>query len=117
MKTAFLPTRRHWLQSAACGFGVLALQDILRATTHPQTARIPGLTPKAKRVIFLFMQGGPSQMDLFDPKPFITDRHGQKIDSPLRPEVTQVGTEKYLALAAMAPVKPRGQCGMICQNA
>ncbi len=74
------------------------------------------MTPKAKRVIFLFMAGGPSQMDLFDPKPFITSRHGQKIDSPLRPEVTQVGTEQYLALAPMAPVKPRGQSGMMISD-
>lgn len=55
-------------------------------------------------------------MDLFDPKPFITERHGQAIDSPLRPEVTQVGTEKYLALAPIAPVKPRGRSGMMISD-
>jgi hypothetical protein len=67
-------------------------------------------------VIFLFMGGGPSQHDLFDPKEFIREKHGQKIDSPLRPEVTQVGTEKYLALDAMAPVKPRGQSGTMVSD-
>jgi hypothetical protein len=72
--------------------------------------------PKAKRVIFLFMQGGPSQMDLFDPKDFITKMHGQTIDSPLRKEVTQVGTERFLALQAMAPVRPRGQSGMMISD-
>jgi len=102
-------SRRQWLRSTACGFGALALQDILRAASDPLSARIPGVTPKAKRVIFLFMAGGPSQMDLFDPKPYITERHGQTVQSPLRAEVTQVGTEKYLALGAMAPVQPRGQ--------
>jgi hypothetical protein len=106
------PTRRQWLQRAACGFGALALQDIARAASNPLAARIPGMMPKAKRVIFLFMAGGPSQQDLFDPKPFITSRHGQKIDSPLRKEVTQVGTEQYLALGPVAPVQPRGQSGM-----
>ena len=106
------PTRRQWLQRAACGFGALALQDIARAAWNPLAARIPGMMPKAKRVIFLFMQGGPSQQDLFDPKPFITSRHGQKINSPLRKEVTQVGTEQYLALGPVAPVQPRGQSGM-----
>lgn len=116
MNTPFSPTRRQWLRTTACGFGALALHDIVRAAADPHAARIPGLTPKAKRVIFLFMAGGPSQMDLFDPKPFITSRHGEKIDSPLRPEVTQVGTEKYLALAAMAPVKPRGQSGMMISD-
>jgi hypothetical protein len=62
------------------------------------------------------MGGGPSQHDLFDPKEFIREKHGQKIDSPLRPEVTQVGTEKYLALDAMAPVKPRGQSGTMVSD-
>jgi len=114
MKTRL--TRRLLLQRSACGFGALALQDIARAASNPLAACIPGMVPKAKRVIFLFMGGGPSQMDLFDPKDFITKRHGQKIDSPLREEVTQVGTEKFLALGAMAPVKPRGQSGMMISD-
>lgn len=116
MNTPLNLTRRQWLQRAACGFGALALQDIARAASNPLAARIPGMMPKAKRVIFLFMQGGPSQQDLFDPKPFITSRHGQKIDSPLRKEVTQVGTEKYLALGSMAPVRSRGQSGMMISD-
>lgn len=58
------------------------------------------------------MGGGPSQQDLFDPKAFIRKNHGQAIESPLRKEVTQVGTEKFLALGEAAPVKPRGQSGM-----
>lgn len=105
-------SRRHLLQRAACGFGALALHDLVRAASNPLAARLPGAAPKAKRVIFLFMAGGPSQMDLFDPKDFIARRHGQKIDSPLRKEVTQVGTEQFLALQAMAPVRPRGESGM-----
>lgn len=105
-------TRRQWLAQFACGFGALALHDLIHAATAPQTALIPGMVPKAKRVIFLFMAGGPSQIDLFDPKEFIRRHHGQKIDSPLRPEVTQIGTEQYLALDTMAPVKPRGESGI-----
>ncbi len=116
MKPLLPLNRRQWLQRTACGFGALALGDILQAATNPLAAQIPGMIPKAKRVIFLFMAGGPSQMDLFDPKPFITSRHGQPIDSPLRPEVTQVGTDKYLALGAMAPVRPRGQSGMMISD-
>lgn len=109
-------SRRTMLQGAACGFGALALADILHAANDPAAA-IAGHHPaKAKRVIFLFMGGGPSQHDLFDPKEFIRQKHGQKIDSPLRPEVTQVGTEKYLALDAMAPVKPRGQSGTMVSD-
>jgi hypothetical protein len=88
----------------------------LHAASDPAAA-IAGHHPaRAKRVIFLFMGGGPSQHDLFDPKEFIREKHGQKIDSPLRPEVTQVGTEKYLALDAMAPVKPRGQSGTMVSD-
>jgi len=115
MNRSFL-TRRQALQSAACGFGALAFADLAHAMANPNAARIPGVTPRAKRVIFLFMPGGPSQMDLFDPKDFITRKHGQKIDSPLRKEVTQVGTEQFLALKAMAPVRPRGQSGTMISD-
>lgn len=108
-------TRRAMLRTAACGFGAVALTDILCAAARAG-APVSGPAPTAKRVIFLFMAGGPSQMDLFDPKDFIRERHGQKIDSPLRKEVTQVGTEKYLALGAMAPVKPRGDSGMMISD-
>lgn len=109
-------TRRRILQTVACGFGGLALDDILHAASQPREARAAGVVPKAKRVIFLFMQGGPSQQDLFDPKEFIRKRHGQKIDSPLRKEVTQVGTEKFLALGEAAPVRPRGESGMMISD-
>jgi hypothetical protein len=109
-------SRRALLQGAACGFGALALADILHAASDPAAAIVGHHPARAKRVIFLFMGGGPSQHDLFDPKEFIRQKHGQKIDSPLRPEVTQVGTEKYLALDAMAPVKPRGQSGTMVSD-
>ena len=115
MQPIFPFSRRRILQTAACGFGSLALADLLPAASNV-TARIPGMTPKAKRVIFLFMAGGPSQQDLFDPKDFIRRKHGEKIDSPLRKEVIQVGTEQYLALAEAAPVKPRGQSGMMISD-
>jgi hypothetical protein len=111
-------TRRHLLRSTACGFGALALHDLARAATatNPLAVKPAPLQPKAKRVIFLFMGGGPSQMDLFDPKDYIDRMHGQTIESPLRKEVTQIGTEKFLALKAMAPVKPRGQSGMMISD-
>ncbi|MFN7580257.1 MAG: DUF1501 domain-containing protein, partial [Planctomyces sp.] len=105
-------TRRHCLQHVACGFGSLALADLLQAGTLSHSLPQPHFSPRAKRVIFLFMQGGPSQMDLFDPKPFIQQRHGQPLDSPLSKTILQVGTERFLALGTPVPVKPRGQCGM-----
>ena len=108
-------SRRQVLRSAACGFGSLALADIVQAMNAP-TARIPVMVPKAKRVLFLFMAGGPSQQDLFDPKEFIRRKHGEKIESPLPTEVTQVGTEKFLALSEAAPVRPRGKSGMMISD-
>jgi hypothetical protein len=116
MLNNFRFSRRRMLQTTACGFGSLALTDLIHAAPNPGAIRFPGIVPKAKRVIFLFMAGGPSQQDLFDPKEFIREKHGQKIDSPLRPEVIQIGTEKYLALGAMAPVRPRGESGMMISD-
>ena len=116
MHTTF--SRRHVLQSTACGFGAVAFADIARAAAAvgPVAAGGHGIIPRAKRVIFLFMNGGPSQPDLFDPKDYIIRKHGQSIDSPLRKEVTQIGTEKFLALAPAAPVRPRGQSGMMISD-
>ena len=60
-------SRRDLLKSAACGFGMTALADALaNDPLSPRAAQIP---PRAKRVIFLFMRGGPSHMDTFDYKP------------------------------------------------
>ncbi|MBM3969389.1 MAG: DUF1501 domain-containing protein [Planctomycetes bacterium] len=116
MNQQFSTTRRRMLQTASIGFGGMALADIVHAASRSQAARGPGMVPKAKRVIFLFMAGGPSQHDLFQEKKFLADRHGQKIDSPLRKEVTQVGTEKFLALGTMAPIRPRGDSGMLISD-
>ena len=116
MNNNFIPNRRQCLQHAACGFGAIALHDMVRAATSSSSAQTLEFTPRVKRVIFLFMAGGPSQLDLFDPKDYIRDKHGQAIDSPLDPNVTQIGTEKFLALGAMAPVRPRGQSGMMISD-
>ena len=106
--------RRAWLQKTSCGFGSLALGGLLQAAAAPGGS--PHFKPRAKRVIFLFMQGGPSQMDLFDPKEFINRKHGQPITSPLDKNLLQVGTEKYLALGTGVPVRPRGESGMMISD-
>src|ERR1039458_1291202 len=65
-------SRREFLKAAGCGFGLLGLADLLgrdgraAAPGGPLSARSGHLPAKAKRCIFLFMTGGPSQMDLFD---------------------------------------------------
>src|SRR6476646_827819 len=68
-------SRREILTTTSCGFGYLALSSLFgqaaRAATseHPLAAKKPHFTPRAKRVIFMFMQGGPSHVDTFDYKP------------------------------------------------
>jgi len=71
------------LQTAGCGFGALALHSLLPDSAFASTAmqRQPPLHPaKAKRVIFIFMQGGPSHVDSFDYKPDLIRNDGQSID-------------------------------------
>src|SRR5438309_9048706 len=75
----FLPiSRRSALKSLACGFGYLALADMLQAQTRPLAGLgSPHHAPKAKRVIFIFMQGGPSHVDTFDYKPRLEREDGR----------------------------------------
>ncbi len=76
-------TRRDALQRAACGFGGLALAAMLgeraRGAENPLAAKSPHHQPKAKRVIFIFMQGGPSQVDTFDYKPALAAQDGKQL--------------------------------------
>jgi hypothetical protein len=74
--------RRRALQSMACGFGYLALAGLAgraSAAGNPLASRLPHFAPRAKRVIFLFMQGGPSQIDTFDYKPLLDREDGRKL--------------------------------------
>lgn len=78
------PDRRQLLKQTALGFGFVALADLLVASNPVQAANRSGypLTephhkPRAKRVIFLFMKGGPSHVDTFDPKPELDKHHGK----------------------------------------
>jgi Protein of unknown function (DUF1501) len=76
-------SRRQWLQSTACGFGSLALAGLLadrnaRAGATP-AAHGPHFTPRAKRMIFVFLQGSPSQIDTFDYKPRLQKDDGKPV--------------------------------------
>lgn len=76
----FAFSRRHFLRSSALGFGSLALAGLCTEQTRagsPLGVRPPQFDAPAKRVIFLYMWGGPSQMDLFDPKPRLNEEHGK----------------------------------------
>ncbi|HLH53658.1 MAG TPA: DUF1501 domain-containing protein [Verrucomicrobiae bacterium] len=96
-----LISRREMLRRAGLGFGSWALLDLLRrdgiaaatardvsndsvAGANPMAPRPPHFPATARNVIFLFMQGGPSQIDTFDPKPLLAKLHGQ----PLPPSAT-----------------------------
>jgi hypothetical protein len=72
--------RREFVSDAFCGFGALALSSLTAqaASLNPLAAKAPHHAAKAKNVIFLFMAGGPSQMETFDPKPLLNKMHGEK---------------------------------------
>jgi len=76
-ETPFRPSRRYLLQRSACGFGLMGLASVLGA--DPLAPKQPHFSAKAKRLIFLFMHGGPSHMDTFDPKPRLTKDHGKPL--------------------------------------
>ena len=87
-----IQTRRDFLHHCVGGLGTIALADLLAAegrTAAPRSdalvPKAPHFAPKAKNVIFLFQEGAPSQMDLFDPKPALQKWHGK----PLSPELTK----------------------------
>src|SRR6478672_4460719 len=89
-----LQRRRAFLQQCAGGVGTIALWHLmaheerageLSKVENPLASKATHFAPKAKNVIFLFMEGGPSQLDLFDPKPGLQKWNGQ----PLPPSMTK----------------------------
>ncbi len=121
MSFSHVVTRRDALQQAACGFGGLALGGMLshelQAAAQPLAARPARVSPPAKRVIFIFLAGGPSQGELIAPKEYITKRHGQAIDSPVEGDgQIRVGVKQFLPMAPVAPVRPRGESGLMMSD-
>src|SRR6476661_7671590 len=85
-------TRREMLLRCANGFGAVALTALLGDPAYGVTGRTDPLAPlpphhgaRAKSVIFLFMDGGPSQVDTFDPKPRLAREHGRPIQAKVEP--------------------------------
>ena len=111
-------SRREALQLASCGFGSLALSGMLAGEeiavgNNPLQAKQSHHVARAKRIIFLFMQGGPSQVDTFDYKPILEKRHGEKMpfdDARIIANTGQRGSEQTLM---QSPWKFRqyGECG------
>lgn len=87
-------SRRDMLARTGCGFGLLALADLL-AAENP-SMRLAHQPAKAKRVIFLYMPGGPSHVDLFDPKPRLQRENGQPLPFA-KPRLERTKTNNLLA--------------------
>ncbi len=86
----FLTNRRHFLSRFGMGLGAMALADLLpreagaASTADHGVLGQPHFPPKAKRIIYLFMSGGPSQLDLLDYKPMLNERHGEQLPDSVR---------------------------------
>ncbi len=106
--------RRQLLQSTAVGFPMLALRGLLDSETaaapgNPLARRQPHHTPRAKRILFLFMKGGPSQVDTFDYKPRLQKDHGQPLPFD-KPRVQFAPTGKLLG--SPWSFSQHGDCGL-----
>lgn len=107
--------RRDFLRRCGMGFGGLALGSLMggqasAASPMPGSPLLPGphFAPKAKRVVHLFMNGGPSQVDTFDPKPLLDQQHGKAI------ALDGLKTERPTGAALRSPFKfdRYGECGL-----
>jgi hypothetical protein len=113
-------TRRDLLRRGGMGFGTLGLASIMAADgllssqahadtdLHPLAPKAPQFPAKAQRVVHLFMNGGPSQVDTFDPKPLLDKYHGKPLPNP------NLRTERKTSGALRSPYKfaKYGQSGL-----
>src|SRR5438094_10238346 len=114
--------RRSFLRNACCGFGGIALAALLAEegklfadadpNPDPLAPRKPHFPAKAQRVIFLFMSGGPSHVDTFDPKPELTRLHGEKLPASFGPVKTRRGVDKNKLLASKRTFRTYGKSGI-----
>jgi hypothetical protein len=110
-------SRRDFLSRTGSGIGALAAgyllgQDGLSAATNPLAPKKPHHPPKAKSVIWLFMAGGPSHIDLFDPKPLLQKMAGKPMPESLGRPVTANNTANNALLASKRTWKQHGQSGI-----
>ncbi len=111
--------RREFLCDAFCGFGSLAFADLLlrtdaRAATvpaNPLAPKMPDMPAKAKSVIFLFMAGGPSHLETFDPKPLLNQLSGQTRPAEFGEAKYQFVKKDAKLLGTKRTFKKYGKCG------
>lgn len=105
-------SRREWLRRSACGFGSVALAHLMapaRSVADIARDHLPHHRPTAKSIIFLYMDGGPSQVDTFDPKPRLTRDHGKPFGMKMEP--TQFNNNGN-TLASPWKFQQHGQSGL-----
>ncbi len=120
-----LTNRRDFLRRAGGGFGSLALSYLLGDNAsaaalgdaggqpgNPMSAKLAHRTGKAKSVIFLFMEGGPSHVDLFDPKPLMRKLAGQQLPASFGSVITAMGESRAPLLADKREWKQHGESGL-----
>jgi hypothetical protein len=127
MSTKTMPaiavSRREMLASAGAGFGAVALAGLLDQETTastadvnlseaPLAARPPHFPGRAKSVIFLFMEGGPSHIDLFDPKPTLEKLAGKPVPKSFSRVITAMGEFDSPILASKRSWKQHGEAGL-----
>jgi hypothetical protein len=118
-------TRRDFLTRAGFGFGGIAATCMLGAdgfmsraanvridSVNPLVSRAPHHSPKAQSVIFLFMEGGPSHLDLFDPKPELDRLAGQPMPASYGKPITAMGTASNTILPSKRTFKQHGESGI-----
>src|SRR5262249_22803462 len=97
-------TRRTFLARSGISLGGLGLASLLGGDLCAGP-RLPHFAPKAKRVIYLFMSGGPSHLDLFDPKPKLTQLQGKELPESLRKgQKVTAATARQGSLPLVPPV-------------
>jgi hypothetical protein len=117
-------TRREFLLQAGGGIGGLALAAMVAderaraaegtpaTASNPLAPRKPHFEPPARRMIWLFMHGGPSHVDLFDPKPDLVKYGGQPLPESFGPVMTRRKVAQNPLLPPVKPFAPRGESGL-----
>lgn len=112
-------TRREFLERSGLGFGSVALASLLAQAesssaaggSAPVTGPVPHHKPTAKNIIFLFMEGGPSHIDLFDPKPLLNKLAGQTLPDSFGEILTAAGESRSPLLISKRKWKQHGEAG------
>jgi len=92
--------------------GMLGLDKAFAAPPNPLRAKVGHYSGAAKQVIFLFMEGGPSHLDLFDPKPLLNELHGEGLPKSFKEPITAMGEQGSPLLGSPRRWKRHGQSGL-----